>query len=133
MHAQSDKTSVSDVDAGSSEQRVVTWMRAVATERNPVALGHIYRLFAPRVKGCVVRQGADSALADDLAQETMVQVWRKACQYDPVKAAPAAWNFRMARNLQTDRLRRQRFCEARLTPDTECAVPDAIDSDRFLG
>jgi len=67
----------------------------------------------------MIRQGADGAAADDLAQEAMVQVWRKAGQYDPERAVPAAWIFRIARNLQIDRLRRHKFHEVELTLEAE--------------
>lgn len=53
----------------------------------------------------MMRQGADGASADDLAQEAMVRVWRKAHHYDPRKAAVTTWIFRVARNLQIDRLK----------------------------
>jgi RNA polymerase sigma-70 factor (ECF subfamily) len=65
------------------------------------------------------RLGADPDLAEDLAQETLVQVWRKAAQYDPTKAAPSAWVFTIARNLRVDRLRRQRLYEVELTDEAD--------------
>ena len=74
-----------------------------------------YRL----VKRYMQRQGADPDLAEDLAQETLVQVWRKAAQYDPAKAAPSAWVFTVARNLRIDRLRRQRLFEVELTEEAD--------------
>lgn len=67
----------------------------------------------------MIKQGADAVTADDLAQEAMVQVWRKAEQYNPKKAAPAAWIFRIARNLQIDRLRRRKFHEVELTAEAD--------------
>ena len=90
----------------------------------------------------MIRQGADAATADDLAQEAMVQVWRKAEQYDPERAAPGAWIFRIARNLQIDRLRRRKFHEVELTAEADRADEglsghersmEQIDADRLRG
>lgn len=90
----------------------------------------------------MIRQGADASSADDLAQEAMVQVWRKAEQYDPEKAAPAAWIFRIARNLQIDRLRRRKFFEVELTAEADRPddgidgherTVEHIDADRLRG
>ena len=67
----------------------------------------------------MVRRGADMAFSDDLVQETMVQVWRKADLYDPDKASPAAWIFRIARNLHIDRLRKQKFHEVEYTAEDD--------------
>ncbi|MFZ0527506.1 MAG: sigma-70 family RNA polymerase sigma factor [Xanthobacteraceae bacterium] len=44
--------------------------------------------------------------AEDVAQETLVAIWRKAAQYDPARASAAAWIYTVARNLRIDRLRR---------------------------
>jgi len=102
-----------------SNQQAVEWLREVATDRDRNAFEQLYGHFAPRIKAYMMRQGADAASADDLAQETMVKIWRKAGQYDPAKAAPAAWIFRVARNLQIDRRRRQNFHEVALTTEAD--------------
>ena len=77
-----------------------------------------------------MRQGANREEADDLAQETMVRVWRKAEQYDPLKSTPAAWIFRIARNLQIDRLRKRKFHEMELTDATELRDEGASTHDQ---
>src|SRR5262249_36215685 len=46
--------------------------------------------------------------AEDLAQETLLNVWRKAAHFDPARAAAGAWIFAIARNLQIDAGRRDR-------------------------
>jgi RNA polymerase sigma-70 factor (ECF subfamily) len=79
----------------------------------------------------MMRQGADVSTAEDLAQETLVQVWRKAQQYDPAKAAPNAWIFRIARNLQIDRLRRRKYHEVELNPEIEWADDSADGHQRM--
>lgn len=84
---------------------------AVARGDDRAAFARLFAHFAPRVKGYMVRQGMDHARAEELAQETMVAVWRKAALYDPQRAAAAAWVFTIARNLRIDALRRERHPE----------------------
>ena len=64
--------------------------------------------FAPRVKAYLRHQGLSPEAAEDLAQETLINVWRKAGTFDPSKASAAAWIFTIARNLRVDALRRER-------------------------
>lgn len=94
------------------------WLVAVAQRRDRDAFAGLFRWFAPRVKRYMQRLGADPDTAEDLAQETLVQVWRKAAQYDPARP-PSAWVFTVARNLRIDRLRRQRMFEVELTEEAD--------------
>jgi RNA polymerase sigma-70 factor (ECF subfamily) len=95
------------------------WLQDVALKKDKTAFEKLYGQFAPRIKSYMMRHGAESGWADDLAQETMVQIWRKAGQYDPSKAVPAAWIFRIARNLQIDRIRRRKLHEVELTAEAD--------------
>ena len=53
----------------------------------------------------LMRQGAPADAAEDIAQETLVTVWRKAALFDPRRAAASAWIYTIARNLRVNRLR----------------------------
>ena len=92
-----------------------TLMAAVAATRDSQAFGALFGLFAPRIKAFMIRGGADPATAEELSQETMVQVWRRADSFDPAKASASTWIFTIARNKRIDRLRR----EGRPAPDPE--------------
>ncbi len=105
--------------AKTPDQDELDWMGAIARDRDRRAFERLYEYYAPKLKNYMMRQGADRATADDLAQETMVQVWRKAEQYDPARAAPAAWIYRVARNLRIDKLRRQKLHEVELTTEAD--------------
>ena len=80
--------------------------RAVATSHDRQAFAVLFKHFAPRVKAYLVRAGSADAAADELAQETLVSVWRKAASFDPARAQLSTWIFTIARNLRTDRHRR---------------------------
>ena len=83
------------------------WMRAVAVTASRPAFAALFRHFAPRIKGFLVRSGSDEVLAEELAQETMVVLWRRATSYDPARAQLSTWLYTVARNLRIDHLRRQ--------------------------
>jgi RNA polymerase sigma-70 factor (ECF subfamily) len=91
------------------------WVRAVAERQDQTAFVSLFEHFGPRVKGFLMRQGAAESEAEDLAQDVMLTVWRKAAQFDPSKAAVSTWIFTIARNRRIDVLRRERRPE----PDAE--------------
>ena len=79
---------------------------AAAADRE--AFAELFRHFAPRVKSYALRLGASGHAAEELAQETMLSVWRKAARFDPARASASTWIFTIARNLRIDALRRER-------------------------
>ena len=101
-------------------------LSAVGAARDRAAFETLFRHFAPRIKAYLLRLGASAAAAEDLAQETMLSVWRKAALFDPAKASAATWIFTVARNLRIDALRRERRPE--FDPSDPAFVPDAEPS-----
>ena len=98
------------------------WMDAVATQADRPAFAALFRHFAPRLKGFLVRAGYDEALAEELVQETMVALWRRAGSFDPERAQVSTWVYTIARNLRIDHHRRQ--------PGTTVALPDDWDAEQ---
>ena len=82
-------------------------LQRVAERGDAEAFAQLFQTFAPRVKSYMMRQGADAATAEELAQETLLTVWRKASLYSSDKGTAATWIFTIARNLRIDRLRRE--------------------------
>lgn len=81
-------------------------IEAVAQREDREAFAALFEHFAPRVKTFMVRSGATSSQAEELAQETLLMVWRKASLFDAARAGATAWIFTIARNLRIDGLRR---------------------------
>jgi len=59
--------------------------------------------------------------AEDLAQEALLNVWRKAHMFDASKASAVTWIFTIARNLRIDAIRRDKRPEL----DPEDFLPQA--------
>ena len=85
----------------------VELLAAIAERQDRQAFRQLFALFAPRVKAFARRSGADGQVAEDLAQDVMLTVWRRAGQYDRTKAAASTWIFTIARNRRIDMIRRE--------------------------
>ena len=114
-------------------------LQKVAQSRDVEAFRKLFELYGPRVKSYMMRQGADSTTAEDLAQETLLTVWRKAQLYSDEKGSATTWIFTIARNLRIDRLRREvswqplpenRDEEASDAPDPEEEVTEKERRDK---
>src|SRR5271166_4503863 len=92
---------------------------AIAEREDRAAFADLFAYFAPRLKGYLQRTGTSEAQAEELAQETMLAVWRKARLFDAGHASAATWIFTIARNLRIDSMRRERRGGAVRVEDVE--------------
>lgn len=81
----------------------------LAQSRQKAVFAAIFRHFAPRIKGFLMRSGVSADKAEELAQESLLNVWRKAALYDPQKASASTWVYAIARNVWIDALRREKY------------------------
>jgi RNA polymerase sigma-70 factor (ECF subfamily) len=72
------------------------------------AFARLFALTAPKIKGYLLRLGCAANIAEELTQDVMLTVWRRAGQYDSRKSGPLTWLFVIARNRRIDWLRRER-------------------------
>jgi RNA polymerase sigma factor (sigma-70 family) len=72
---------------------------------NPEASAAFIRRFQGRVYGLAVTMLRNPDLAEDVAQETFVRVWRHAATYDARRGRVPTWVLAIARNLAIDRTR----------------------------
>ncbi|MDO6482616.1 sigma-70 family RNA polymerase sigma factor [Shimia thalassica] len=88
-----------------SEQTL--WLVAVRDRQDRQAFVKLFDHFAPRLKGMFIKSGLSAARAEDIIQDTMLNVWRKAHLFDPHRAQATSWIYRIARNRHIDVLRRE--------------------------
>lgn len=72
------------------------------------AFARLFGAYAGKVKSYLLRLGAPGAAAEDLAQDAMVAIWRRAASFDAAKAKASTWIFVIARNAWIDKLRREK-------------------------
>jgi RNA polymerase sigma-70 factor (ECF subfamily) len=110
-----------------------TLVAAVAETRDREAFTRLFDHYAPRLNAYLLRLGCDRAAAEEVAQDVMVSLWRKAHLFEPSKSSLATWLYRIARNRRIDLLRRDRVDF--VDPDNFALdIPDeaTVDADRML-
>ena len=80
----------------------------MGANRDGEAFAILFDHFRPRLQIQMVRGGLAPFAAEDVAQDVMETIWRKAHLYDPCKSAAATWVFHIARNRRIDLRRRTR-------------------------
>jgi len=78
---------------------------AIGRDRDERSFALIYDYYAGRIKSFLMGKGMNEDTAEELTQEIMLTVWRRAESYDPKKAAASTWLFTIARNRRIDYLR----------------------------
>jgi RNA polymerase sigma-70 factor (ECF subfamily) len=119
-------------DPGSAQtnRHLAEWLDAVARRQDRAAFARLFDHFAPRVKGYIRRLGASDQKAEDIVQEVMITVWRRAGLYDAGQASVSTWIFTIARNKRIDDLRRERHPE--IDPSDPALVADPLPAADHL-
>lgn len=113
---------------------------AIAARQDRNAFAALFAMAAPKVKAYMMRTGSAPEMAEEIAQEAMLLVWRKASYFDPARASAATWIFTIARNLRIDFQRKVKssqlpgtdpssFQEEERTPEELLFV--RVDEDRI--
>lgn len=82
---------------------------AVRDERSREAFLELFRQFAPRIKGWLVRGGLHPNRAEEVTQDVMMRVWRRSTSWKPERGNASTWIFAIARNARIDQLRKKRI------------------------
>jgi RNA polymerase sigma-70 factor (ECF subfamily) len=99
-------------------------LHAVASHGDRGAFSQLFEHFAPRIKAFCLKRGSPPSAAEEIAQEAMIKVWRRAAQFDPARASASTWIFAIARNARIDAFRRESRPEV-LPEDFDAEDPSA--------
>lgn len=80
----------------------------IAKSQDKAAFEILFDAYAPRVKYFLIRNGTSAESAEELAQEALLTVWRKAGSFSSDRGTASAWIFTIARNLRIDQARRDK-------------------------
>ncbi len=112
-------------------ERLCELIEAVAKDQDKSAFSELFAYFFPRIRAYAVRGGSGSTEADELAQETMLTVWRRAASFDRTKAAVSTWMFAIIRNKRIDRVRRVKHYDVDLEEAEQLSVDTADPGEAY--
>ncbi len=101
-------------------------LAAVGGRRDRAAFADLFAFYAPRLGAYFRRLGTDAGQAEELVQEVMLAIWRRAERYDRDLGSANTWIFTIARNKRFDAFRRERRPE--FDPDDPLLIEDGEPS-----
>lgn len=117
------------------EQRDVTptdedLMRAIQ-QRDPAALKTLLDRYQGVLRSSILRIVHDHAGADDVLQECLLEIWRRADHYNSAKGNPLGWIITVGKRRAIDYLRRSTaYCGAKNRLENETRVSSSIHDAR---
>jgi RNA polymerase sigma-70 factor (ECF subfamily) len=69
------------------------------------ALRSLYERYSPTIFAVALRILTNRSESEEVVQDTFLEVWRRAGEYDPRRGSPIAWMVTIARTRAIDRLR----------------------------
>jgi len=99
---------VSEGESANTGPSAADHILAIAEHADRAAFTLLFARFAPKVKVFLIRRGLAPLPAEELTQEVMLTVWRKAARFDPSRGSGESWIFTIARNAGIDAQRRER-------------------------
>lgn len=123
--------SVQDLDKMDDHACLLT---AIGRNGDMSAFETIFRHFGPRIRSYMMKLCRDRQLAEELMQETMMMVWRKAELFDASRGSVSSWIFAVARNVRVDNFRkihRPEFdpFDPAFTPSDIPAADDIVEAE----
>lgn len=111
-------------DAGAEQRRKLAELLVAAGTGDRAAFRRLYDLSVRFVFGVVVAVIRDQQMAEEVAQEVYVTIWKRARVFDSEKGNALGWMAAIARNRAIDRLRAERVRGFVAFTDQ---VPDLVD------
>ena len=83
-------------------------LEKVGSDQDREAFSRLFAHFSPFLKAFLLKSGGlTPENAEELVQETMIKVWRKAPTFSASQASASTWIYTIARNTRIDWLRKQ--------------------------
>lgn len=98
-------------------------------QRDEAALKALYDLCGRKLYGLSLRVVGTAELAEDVLQETFLQVWRSAADYRATLSPPMAWLGLIVRSRSLDCLRRRAAERTHLTQEIDETLAETLEGD----
>jgi RNA polymerase sigma-70 factor (ECF subfamily) len=100
---------------------------AMVGQGDQAAFEAVYDRVAAPVFGLIRRVLRDSAQAEEVAQETLLEVWRTAARFDRARGSAVTWVMTIAHRRAVDRVRSEVAAAEREARAASAAVPVPAD------
>jgi RNA polymerase sigma factor (sigma-70 family) len=108
-----------------SEEELVLALR----NRDKIAIEALYDMYSGSLLGVIARIVVDTAVAEDVLQETFIKIWNSFQSYSTEKGRLFTWMVNIARNLAIDKVRSKDFKNQNKNQELEINVT-FIDEQR---
>jgi RNA polymerase sigma factor (sigma-70 family) len=108
-----------------TEEQLVLSLR----NHEKIAIEALYDMYSASLFGVISRIVTDTAIAEDVLQETFVKIWHSFSSYSTEKGRLFTWMVNIARNLAIDKIRSKDFKNQNKNQDLENTV-NSIDEQR---
>ncbi|MEO6523955.1 MAG: sigma-70 family RNA polymerase sigma factor [Mucilaginibacter sp.] len=108
-----------------SEEELVLALR----NRDKIAIEALYDMYSSSLLGVIARIVVDTAIAEDVLQETFIKIWNSFQSYNTEKGRLFTWMVNIARNLAIDKVRSKDFKNQNKNQELEINVT-FIDEQR---
>jgi len=108
-----------------SEEELILALR----RREKIAAEALYDMYSASLYGVISRIVVDTAVAEDVLQDTFVKIWNSFSSYSADKGRLFTWMVNIARNLAIDKIRSKDFKNQNKNQELENNV-DFIDEQR---
>jgi RNA polymerase sigma-70 factor (ECF subfamily) len=105
----------------------LVWLLAAIGKADRAALEQLYAATCAKLYGVVLRILRRKDLADEVIQDTYLQIWSSAGQFDPGVATPITWAAAIARNNAIDHIRKKAEVSIEDESDATSVVAETVD------
>jgi len=102
----SDKVNNTHMSEKINHPQLCEWLNAIAQTRDKQAFTQLFKFFAPKILRIARSKFPNEAQANEVVQDTMSNVWRKAHLFNQDKGAATTWVYTVMRNITFDMLRK---------------------------
>lgn len=93
-------------------------LERIGQHSDRAAFQKLFQDYAPKIKAYAFKVGMHEA-ADELVQEVMINIWRRAQQFDSSRACSSTWIYAIARNARIDYLRKNGRQSVEISVETD--------------
>src|SRR5499426_615295 len=115
--------------AGQVAEQDLDRLLALVARGDEAAFEAVYDRLAGAAYGLILKVVRDPAQSEEVSQEVLLELWRTASRFDPVKGSAATWAMTIAHRRAVDRVRSAAAAAAREQRTAEVPVPHDVVAD----